>query len=134
MDPATGTIRLKATFSNSDRALWPGQFVNVRLRLATRAGATVVPVAAVQAGQAGSFVYVVKPDRTVELRPVTAGLTVGGETLIEKGLAAGETVVTDGHLRLTPGAAIRPVEAGEKSATSDRSVKSARPDTSGGGR
>jgi multidrug efflux system membrane fusion protein len=102
VDPSTGTIQLKATFANTDNALWPGQFVDVVLTLTTETG-TVVPAAAVQAGQKGPFVFVVKPDLTVEARPVTPGRRVAGELLVDKGLAAGERVVTDGHLRLAPG-------------------------------
>jgi multidrug efflux system membrane fusion protein len=112
VDPTTGTIRLKAAFENHDRLLWPGQFVNVVLRLATSEG-TVVPAEAVQAGQQGQYVYVVKKDQTVEFRPVSIGRNVGGRLLIEKGIAAGETVVTDGQLRLYPGARIQAVPAGK---------------------
>ena len=116
VDPATGTIRLKATFANSDRGLWPGQFVNVRLLLTTRKDATVVPVQAVQTGQNGAYLYVVKKDQTVEQRSVTVAFSVGNDSVIASGLAVGETVVTDGQLRLTPGAAIKPVEAGKAEA------------------
>lgn len=115
VDPTTGTIRLKATFANPDRTLWPGQFVNVRLLLATRRDATVVPSQAVQTGQTGAYVYVVTKDQTVEQRPVTVGFSVRGESVIDSGLAVGETVVTDGQLRLMPGATIKLVEAGAKS-------------------
>jgi multidrug efflux system membrane fusion protein len=103
VDAATGTIRLKATFANKDRRLWPGQFVDVLLTLAEQPNAIVVPSQAVQAGQQGVYVYVVKTDMTAELRVVKAGRTVNGEIVIEEGVAAGETVVTDGHLRVTPG-------------------------------
>lgn len=103
VDPTTGTIQLKATFPNADGVLWPGQFVNVALTLTTERGVVVVPSRAVQTGQAGTFVFVVKPDLTVESRPVTAGRTVGGETIVQKGVASGERVVTDGQLRLAPG-------------------------------
>lgn len=106
VDPATGTIRLKATFANEARSLWPGQFVEVHLRLADEPGALVVPARAVQAGQGEQFVFVVKPDRTVEYRAVTVKRQLEGEAVIDKGLAAGETVVTDGHLRLVPGARV----------------------------
>ncbi len=130
VDPTTGTIRLKATFANSDRSLWPGQFVNVRLLLTIRQKATVVPVQAVQTGQKGAYVYVVKKEQTVEQRPVTVGFTVGSETVIESGLAVGETVVTDGQLRLTPGAAIKAVEPGGRGGKSDNSDKPAKPEAS----
>jgi multidrug efflux system membrane fusion protein len=103
VDPATGTIQLKATFPNTDGALWPGQFVNVVLTLATERGVVTVPSQAVQTGQQGSYVFVVKPDSTVELRPVRPGRTVERETVIREGLAPGEHVVTDGQLRLAPG-------------------------------
>ena len=103
VDPTTGTIPLKGTFSNADRRLWPGQFANVVLTLTTRTGAVVVPSQAIQTGQQGQYLFVVKPDLTVEMRPVTAGQTIAGETIVEKGVQAGEQVVTDGHLRLVPG-------------------------------
>lgn len=106
VDKNTGTIRLKATFSNSDHRLWPGQFVNTSLRLAIQANAVVVPSQAVQTGQSGFFAYVVKPDLSAELRPLVPGSRVGGETVIEKGLQSGETVVTDGQLLLFPGAKV----------------------------
>jgi multidrug efflux system membrane fusion protein len=105
VDPNTGTIRLKATFDNKDGRLWPGQFVNVALTLDTQM-TTVIPSEAVQVGQQGSFVYVAKPDQTVDFRPVVVGQTVADKVIIEKGLAAGETVVTDGQSRLFPGAKI----------------------------
>src|SRR5438477_10852480 len=105
VDANTGTIRLKAQFDNRDGHLWPGQFVNVILTLDTQT-ATVIPSEAVQAGQQGSFVYVVKPDQSVEPRPVTAGQTLSGKVIIEKGVAAGEMIVTDGQSRLFPGAKI----------------------------
>jgi membrane fusion protein, multidrug efflux system len=106
VDPATGTIRLKASFPNVQRHLWPGSFVQVRLLLTTAPHAIVVPATAVQASQDGSFVYVVKPDRTVEMRPVTVERQLGDEAVVRQGLSAGEEVVTDGQLRLTPGARI----------------------------
>lgn len=112
VDSTTGTIKLKAVFENSDRLLWPGQFVNTVLRLDARE-ATVVPAEAVQAGQRGQFVYVVKKDQTVEPRIVAAGRTVAGKVVLEKGVAPGETVVTDGQLRLYPGARIQAVPAGK---------------------
>jgi len=106
VDSSTGTIALKGTFSNLDRRLWPGQFVNVILDLAVQRNATVVPSQAVQTGENGQYVYVVKPDNTVELRPVTVGNTLAGLTIIEKGVKPGETVVTNGQLRLYPGAKV----------------------------
>jgi multidrug efflux system membrane fusion protein len=103
VDTTTGTIMLKATFPNTHDVLWPGQFVSVSLTLRELTGVIVVPSQAVQTGQNGQFIYVVKPDQTVEERPVVAGITYDGDTVIQKGLAAGETVVTDGQLRLAPG-------------------------------
>jgi multidrug efflux system membrane fusion protein len=102
VDATTGTIKLKGTFTNSDHKLWPGQFVRVTLRLTTQQNALVVPNEAVQAGQNGQFVYVVKPDRTVDARPVTTGQRVEQDLVIQSGLAAGDTVVTEGQLRLAP--------------------------------
>jgi membrane fusion protein, multidrug efflux system len=103
VDPATGTIQLKATFQNADNALWPGQFVNVVLTLTTQRGALVIPSRTIQPGQQGTYVFVVKPDMTVENRPVTVAFVDGPNTVIANGLAAGERVVTDGQLRLVPG-------------------------------
>jgi multidrug efflux system membrane fusion protein len=112
VDVNTGTIKLKGTFDNKDAMLWPGQFVTVVLTLETES-ATVVPAEAVQNGQQGQFVYVVKADNHVELRPVVAGRSVGKKLVIDKGVSAGETVVTDGHLRLFPGAQIKAVDSGQ---------------------
>jgi len=106
VDSATGTIRLKATFANGDRQLWPGAFVRVMLLLTTDADALVVPATAVQASQDGQYVYVVKSDRTVEMRVVSVERQVGDQIVIAGGLVAGEVVVTDGQLRLTPGVSV----------------------------
>jgi multidrug efflux system membrane fusion protein len=106
VDSSTGTIRLKGTFANKEKRLWPGQFVNVVLTLSTEPNAIVVPSQAVQTGQDGQYVFVVKPDSTVESRPVAVGTRYHNETLIQKGLHPGETVVTDGQLRLRPGAMV----------------------------
>jgi membrane fusion protein, multidrug efflux system len=102
VDETTGTILLKATFPNEDDALWPGQFVEVELTLSELTDAVVVPSQAVQVGQNGQFVYVVNADQAVEMRPVKTGIAFNSETVIETGLKAGETVVTDGQLRLAP--------------------------------
>jgi multidrug efflux system membrane fusion protein len=107
VDTTTGTIRLKATFTNQQRRLWPGQFVDVVLTLTARANATVVPAQAVQTGQNGQYVFVVKQGNTVEARPVTVGMTVAGETVIEKGVEPGEVIVTDGQIRLVPGSRVQ---------------------------
>ncbi len=106
VDPTTGMIQLKATFPNEDSALWPGQFVTLTLTLSELTNVVVVPSQAVQTGQTGQFIYVVKSDQTVEERPVTIGITYDGETVIANGLNAGETVVIDGQLRLSPGASV----------------------------
>ena len=103
VDSATGAIKLKAAFPNQERKLWPGQFVNVVLTVGKDAMATVVPSEAIQTGQQGQYAFVVKADHTVENRIVTIGRTFGRETEVTKGIAAGETVVTDGQLRLIPG-------------------------------
>ncbi|MFN8548552.1 MAG: efflux RND transporter periplasmic adaptor subunit [Candidatus Eisenbacteria bacterium] len=106
VDEATGTVRLKATFANADEALWPGQFVAVRLRLGVEQGAVTVPTGAVQTGQKGTFVFVLKEDQTVEMRPVEAGRRVDGRTVVRGSLADGEQVIIDGQLRLTTGAKV----------------------------
>jgi len=106
VDTATGTIRLKGSFLNSDRKLWPGEFVNVVLTLTTQKDAVLVPNSAVQTGQNSQFVFVVKQDSTVDVRPVVVSRTFGEETVIEKGLVPSEKVVTDGQLRLAPGARV----------------------------
>ena len=107
VDPATGTVRLKATFFNQDRRLYPGQFVNVVLTLGTAMEAIVVPTQAVQIGQDKSFVYVVRANGTAEFRPVKVGTAVESMTVIEDGLKPGEQVVTDGQLRLVPDAKVQ---------------------------
>lgn len=107
VDNTTGTIKLKGTFANARRRLWPGQFVNVVLRLAEQADAVVIPSQAVQTGQNGQYIFVVKPDMTVESRVVLVSRTVGGDSVVEKGIAPGETVVTDGQLRLVPGVKVQ---------------------------
>jgi multidrug efflux system membrane fusion protein len=113
VDNTTGAIKLKATFPNTDRKLWPGQFVNVVLTVGNEVNATVVPSESIQNGQQGSYVFTVKSDHTVEMRPVTLGRTVGRETVVAKGLAPGETVVTDGQLRLGPGFKVEIVSAAD---------------------
>ena len=110
VDTTTGTIRLKGVFPNAEKRLWPGQFVDVVLTLTEVPNAIVVPASALQSSQAGDFVYVVKADGTVESRPVEAGQTVAGLTIVKQGLQAGEIVVTDGQLRLIPGAKVKIVE------------------------
>jgi membrane fusion protein, multidrug efflux system len=107
IDNTTGTVRLKATFDNKQRRLWPGQFVSVVLTLTTQPDAVVVPTQAVQTGQQGQYVFVVKPDQTVESRPVVVARNAGENSVIASGLRPGETVVTDGQLRLRPGSKVR---------------------------
>jgi len=106
IDTTTGTIRLRATFANAVAKLWPGSFVQVTLELTTEAAAVVVPAVAIQASQDGQYVFVIKPDRTVEMRTVHVARQQGDLAVMADGLAAGEEVVTDGHLRLTPGAKV----------------------------
>lgn len=111
VDTSTGTIRLKASFPNEDRKLWPGQFLRVTLELDRRPNAVMVPSMAIQSGQEGPFVYVIK-DQKVEVRKVVAGQRVDQETVVEKGIEPGETVVTEGTLRLFPGAKVLVREPG----------------------
>jgi multidrug efflux system membrane fusion protein len=106
IDPATGTIKLKAQFPNADGSLFPNQFVNARMLLDTRRGATLVPNAAVVRGGQGTFVYVIKEDRTVELRKVSVGMAEGDSVSVESGLAPGELVVVEGSDRLRDGAKV----------------------------
>jgi multidrug efflux system membrane fusion protein len=106
VDPTTGTIKIKGSFANGDHRLWPGQYVNVVIRLATDADAIVAPTAAVQTGPDGVYVFVVKPDQTAEVRPITVRRTSGPETIIASGLETDEVVVTDGQLRLVPGSRV----------------------------
>lgn len=108
VDPTTGTITLKAEFANEDHALWPGQFIQAQVAIGIDRGAIVVPSSAVQVGQDSTQVFVVKPDQSVELRPVRVLRTTGDFTLLAGGVHKGETVVTDGQLRLVPGARVEP--------------------------
>jgi len=139
IDQTTGTVRLKAVFDNKDRALWPNQFVNARLLLDTQKDAIVIPSAAIQNGSNGTFVYVVKQDQTVEVRPVTVAVTEGNIASISAGLAAGEQVVTDGQDRLQAGVTVdahtdaRPAPAGgANGAAAGRSSNSGGPAGPGG--
>jgi membrane fusion protein, multidrug efflux system len=106
VDSTTGQIRIKASFPNEDHRLWPGQFVNIVVTLSTEPNAIVVPTVAMQSGQQGTYVFVVKPDMTVELRPVVTERQAQEETIVSNGLVADEIVVTDGQLRLVPGAKV----------------------------
>lgn len=107
IDTSTGTIRLKATFPNNDSRLWPGQFVNVRLLLETRKGATVVPASVVQRGPDGTFAFVISNDVAL-VRPVQVALTEGEQALIDSGLTPGEKIVVDGQYKLQPGVKVKP--------------------------
>jgi membrane fusion protein, multidrug efflux system len=118
IDPTTGTGKLKAMFTNVDNALFPNQFVNARLLLETRKASTVIPAAAIQRGPQGSaFAYVVKSDKTVEVRPVKIALTQGNSTVITSGITPGEQVVTDGQDKLQNGSRVEPHAAGASAAT-----------------
>jgi multidrug efflux system membrane fusion protein len=120
VDNTTGTIQLKGTFKNQDRLLWPGQFVNVALNLGERADTILIPSQALEVGQNGQYVYVVGADLKVQNRAVVSGDSIDGKTVIERGLKPGERVVTDGQLRLMPGATvkIKPVVGGGQDAAS----------------
>jgi membrane fusion protein, multidrug efflux system len=113
IDQTTGTIRLKATFPNKENRLWPGEFVNARVLASTRRGALTIPSAAIQRGPGGVFAYVVKPDSTVEMRPLQIGEESDGVTVVEKGLQEGERVTTSNQYRLQPGAHVQVVQAGD---------------------
>jgi multidrug efflux system membrane fusion protein len=120
VDQNTGTIRLKATFENSERRLWPGQFVETALRVASEQDVNVAPTRAIQTGQNGQYVFVVQDNQTVDMRTVKPGRVIGDKTVIVEGLQAGDTVVTDGQLQLVPGANVvikteTPVAVGETS-------------------
>ena len=123
VDQTTGTIKLKAVFANEQRHLWPGQFVNVRLLLTTRVASLVVPAAAVLRGPQGAYVFLIKADQTVEMRPVTVGPVEAGEALIESGLAEGEQVAVDGVAKLQNGSKVvnaRQREGGGERPAGDR--------------
>jgi multidrug efflux system membrane fusion protein len=129
VDVNTGMIQLKAEFPNADGFLWPGQFVNVALQLTVQRESIVAPLQAVQTGEKGSFVLVVKPDMTAEMRPVVVDRSVGEEAVVAKGLAVGETVVTDGHLKVRPGGR---VEIRDNLGANASKPGSAAPATAGG--
>lgn len=132
VDRSTGTVKLKAEFTNQERRLWPGQFVNVALTLTTQGDAVVIPSEAVQVGQDGQHVFVVKEDKRVEVRPVTIGSTSEGEAVIAKGLAVGEQVVREGQFLLGPGSRVemkdssRPAEETKPEARKGRGDRSKR--------
>ena len=107
VDATTGTIKFKGTFANAGRRLWPGQFVKVLLNLSEQPNAVVIPFQAIQSGQDTQLVFVVKPDRTVEVRPVVVSRTLNGEAVVDKGLKPGETIVTDGQFLLSQGTRVQ---------------------------
>jgi multidrug efflux system membrane fusion protein len=114
VNQSTGTILMKAVFQNESEKLWPGKFINVTINLTTQKDALVIPARALQTGQQGDYVFVVKPDSTVESRPVESGARIGNEVVITKGLEPGELVVTEGQLRLAPGIKVRTDESTER--------------------
>jgi membrane fusion protein, multidrug efflux system len=120
VDTTTGTVLLKAVFDNETERLWPGQFVQVAMTLSVQHDAVVVPPQAVQPGQAGQFVFIVGPDLTVQVRPVTVGQTKGSETVITTGLAAGERVVTEGQIRLAAGMTLQIKKAADNEDVADK--------------
>jgi membrane fusion protein, multidrug efflux system len=107
VDATTGTIKFKGTFANAGRRLWPGQFVKVLLNLTEQPNAVVIPFQAIQSGQDTQLVFVVKPDRTVEVRPIVVSRTLNGEAVVTKGLTPGETIVTDGQFLLSAGSRVQ---------------------------
>ncbi len=108
IDSSSGTFRLKSVFDNQNRVLWPNQFVYARLQVDVKKNDTVAPASAIQRGSQGTFVYVVKPDKTVDARPVTVEFTQGGVASIASGLSPGEQVVTDGQDKLQKGSLVEP--------------------------
>ena len=134
VDTTTGTVTLKAQFANKEGHLWPGQFVGVDVELYVQEGAVLVPTTAVQTGQDGQFIFVVTGDNKAEVHTVTAGIVVGDRTAIDKGIEVGSTVVTDGQLKLTPGAKIEIAKPASSPAASKPAAQpSAKPAARGGG-
>src|ERR1041385_803376 len=124
IDQATGTIKLKATFPNDDLRLWPGKFVNARLILTTKKNSTVIPASVVQRGPQGTYAYVIKPDKTAEMRSIKVAQTENNETVVEDGLKPGEDVVVDGQYKLQPGAHVEMTSAAGKTAADASPSKS----------
>ena len=125
IDTTTGTIKLKATFANTDLSLWPGQFVNTRLLLSTRKNSAVVPASVVQRGPDGAFAFVINGDQTVEIRSVKVGQIEQGEALIEDGLHPGEHVVVDGQYKLQKGSRVKTAESTHRADSAEpRNAKS----------
>ena len=134
VDQTTGTIKFKATFPNEDDRLWPGQYVNVVLRVKVLDNATVAPTAAIQVGQEGPYVYVVKPDMTVDLRKVVPAEAVEEKTVITDGVKPGEQVVIDGQARLVPGTTVTVIteDQGKKSSGTDAEANDTTPKAKNG--
>jgi multidrug efflux system membrane fusion protein len=107
----SGTVRLRATLANSDHYFWPGQFVNCRMVLTTKKDAVLVPAVAQQIGQQGPFVYVVGADETAQIRPITPGQRQGDMLVIDEGVKAGEKVIVNGQMSVTPGGKVQPTNA-----------------------
>jgi multidrug efflux system membrane fusion protein len=126
IDQATGTIKLKATFPNDDLKLWPGKFVNARLILTTKKGATVIPASVVQRGPQGTYAYVIKPDKTAEMRAIKVAQTENNETVVDDGLKPGEDVVVDGQYKLQPGAHVELSSPAGQNAAQNSPAKSPR--------
>jgi multidrug efflux system membrane fusion protein len=126
IDQATGTIKLKATFPNDDLKLWPGKFVNARLILTTKKGATVIPASVVQRGPQGTYAYVIKPDKSVEMRTIKIAQTENNETVVDDGLKPGEDVVVDGQYKLQPGAHVELTSPAGQSAAQTTPARSSR--------
>lgn len=128
VDVATGSIQMKASFPNEDAGFWPGQFVNITLGLGIKKGAVTVPSQAILSGQKGEYVLVVKEDETVDFRIVKPGATINGETVINEGVTAGEKVVTDGQMKIAPGAKVKIAEGKEASDKKDGGKKNTEAD------
>jgi multidrug efflux system membrane fusion protein len=126
IDQATGTIKLKATFPNDDLKLWPGKFVNARLILTTKKGATVIPASVVQRGPQGTYAYVITPDKTAEMRSIKVAQTENNETVVDDGLKPGEDVVVDGQYKLQPGAHVEVTSPPGQNAAQNSPAKSPR--------
>jgi multidrug efflux system membrane fusion protein len=126
IDQTTGTLKLKATFPNDDLKLWPGKFVNARLILTTKKDAVVIPASVVQRGPQGTYAYVIKPDKTAEIRPIKVAQTENNQTVVEDGLKPGEDVVVDGQYKLQPGAHVELTSAPAQTADQSSPSKSPR--------
>jgi multidrug efflux system membrane fusion protein len=131
IDQTTGTMKLKATFPNKDLKLWPGKFVNARLVLTTRKDATVIPSSVVQRGPQGTYAYVIKPDKTAEMRPIKVGQTESNVAIVESGLKPGEDVVVDGQYKLQPGARVEATSSQQTQQAQSKPGTSARPHRGG---